>query len=1565
MQRFNLIPDTPAPDNSIKPFFALRRGGPGEPFQLVGRWLLGDQNALPRESDTFEVRIQRKKKGWFLKPDGTFDQTGTDAFIPVRPKNFFMLDPARTEISIDPGRDLIWQVAQKPTEPVDCGLEIQTVMPAGKPFGVCHLLREVQPSRVELKAFRLLEEHIPAVMAALAPRASRFSMFNSTENTERTLARHLARLVVRGGVRPMHLPRLVLSHYRELAHSEQSRKAGLREHTISSRNMFANAEPEFHRWEFATLVTKVFSDQALVAALDETVTPANSVREQLRMRALHGGNLIDYWCSPDAGNACADNLRGRQAPGSEVLGLGLTIGQFSEGDLQDLKDDTLIFGVIHQPAHGLLEIAFSEPVPEDTEHLLAPLDGSFTKGEFPFDFSASVIARTIQRHSSIAPPAPFKAAINYDLMQSNPGASDDDLKKTGETLAFRTGDGRVEIVITPPLLGALEAKTVYGYNVYGMWESPATQAYFQDPTKTPSRAERGQWLVTRRYSYERDLREAFPDANRAQHTGLKLALTQPPQEAVLERAAKYYDEHDGNKSELPNVANSEDQGGTRVGLTEWDFDLRVGMRLADGSARPFEDWDPKARLDTTWKPNRKRDGTASGAVPQRYRFWVASVDCFEQESELLPVRSEDVDAGEAGPSYYFSPRQRTPLLSPAAESESGGVVTGRRLEYSADTLTVYWDTPHLNSTGSRPEDEKMATKADLVCYVAILRRLLRSRVDVTPTRAFSPAAELQSLPGPQWAAALSAITDADPAWEIFVAPSAVAAPGGASQQWSFAKSLTHPDTGYEYIAALSAEVKSDRRAFWAPVVLIDSAVKDSGRRVQLTRKQVGGSHALEFQRINEQPVATDVVTTKPLPVVNLAEPREVKLILASGQSTPRFLPAAPVLPPPSVDRDLVLLRLLTFGFTADPSPLSTWRDTGVAVTSGQASMLETAFARTFPSGGTPPPEAYLRHARWLLAAEFKNSTTDPATPLYRQHATVGFRGLQQVDWKYRPSSSSDPLANDEAETVRFKIYGVRVPIAEEAARNYASFIFDADFVSGAGYRSTGKAPENISVLTANRQPAFARLVDANSNVVYAVVSTAVLSGQLVEIAFANLITGENQSATPPQGRVKLHLYVAQPLIEEPVSTWATVSEYRTYLPVGGGPDEFFCWWIAPVSAQEVEVGPHPERRPHVLGRFPRSVQPETPQFLQITPPFDAAHLLDPTVTGDKKWLPRDVGTLASAIANPRLIVTWEKPTEDLGLTIERRERLIAQTQRLAALTAPTAWQSIKLIESAPEGKPLESAWLGAIVDNWLLGQQVDIDSDSAPVDYSTYFIPPSSGLRGQQGIRSLPAMSSADIVRRPAFVDYFRNAGDPLHATDGNWEYQYRLSSFIDLGANVPDSKWRYLLSHPTLWSTWVLPDSLPVLLKPRQPDTIEHLGTLAAPVVVFRFEVPLGTANANLRYRIVIRRQLGFSLSATPDARVAPAFLIIGAPLELPSLSGDEPVITDLLIDRDEPEQPLDLTYEISVKEFAVVDGREKLIRHQAPQIVGIDPGKLTVPSPQSSKVEVRITRLIQIDPL
>ena len=57
-----------------------------------------------------------------------------------------------------------------------------------------------------------------------------------------------------------------------------------------------------------------------------------------------------------------------------------------------------------------------------------------------------------------------------------------------------------------------------------MWETAATRSFFDDETLQPALAELRPWLITRKYSYERELQHAFPTGIAGPHP----ALPRPP-----------------------------------------------------------------------------------------------------------------------------------------------------------------------------------------------------------------------------------------------------------------------------------------------------------------------------------------------------------------------------------------------------------------------------------------------------------------------------------------------------------------------------------------------------------------------------------------------------------------------------------------------------------------------------------------------------------------------------------------------------------------------------------------------------------------------------------------------------------------------------------------------------------------------------------------------------------------------------------------------------------------------------------------------------------------------------
>ena len=76
-------------------------------------------------------------------------------------------------------------------------------------------------------------------------------------------------------------------------------------------------------------------------------------------------------------------------------------------------------------------------------------------------------------------------------------------------------------------------------------------------------------------------------------------------------------------------------------------------------------------------------------------------------------------------------------------------------------------------------------------------------------------------------------------------------------------------------------------------------------------------------------------------------------------------------------------------------------------------------------------------ARWILASDFKGKNQAISGSVYGQHATIGFRGLQELSFSYTPFAEQPPTV-PEAEASKFRIYAVRLPIALADALPYAT-----------------------------------------------------------------------------------------------------------------------------------------------------------------------------------------------------------------------------------------------------------------------------------------------------------------------------------------------------------------------------------------------------------------------------------------------------------------------------------------------------------------------------------------------
>lgn len=1532
-------------DRTLHPLALLRRT-PQNTYELVMRWIIGGRNGendLPHPGDSFEVVITIRRNGATIRPDGTIDPAGARHPIEVRPRLRAMIDPPRRTVNVPnaPPR----RIAERPTHPVNCALNIDSELPAGEGFGVCHLLGETHPARVAWRASRVLEKGLAEASRSLRAEGVGLAAFD--DSSLRALARSLAQALARGRLRADTIPTMMAQQVQHLARMQMEIGFKALEGATHPWTLFGAQHTGSARWQLAALLTRTFTNPAVMAEVEGAVVPPTSTREQLRLRALQGGTLVDFWCPDGAQPAnCADDDRGRHFPASELIGTGLTFGAFTREQVESWIEgvdpgdvDAVTIEVHHRPG-ARAPAANDEALGDVPRDLFTADDQAFEPGSYPI--SARAVRRALDTGTGTPITRPRRVSINYDLIQSNAGEIAEEPKGLAKTVTHPTGDGRVEILIE----GA-PSLTVFGFNVYGMWNMDATRPFFDNPQLQPTLAQLQPWLISRRYSYALDLAGAFPTPN-GMHDALRRALDAPPWEPVLVHPEKITDEAPDKPANLAKELPLNDRGASAV----WGIDLRNGMRSdldAPPPHRPHVRWDPRAPTHVAWTVEQDRSG-APVASPQAYRFWVTAVDCFEQESEPVPVTANDSDAGQSAASFIFVPRRRAPLLPPPGVQ--GGDPT---VEYTAANgqLTVKWGTPFLNEVGRKTGDElghtpQRARKADVVCNVLLFRRPLRKRVDAEVhlfgTRQYPPPLDL-----PQWVRAIDAL-DKD-GWSIAKDVVTVQPPAGNEEAWSATYNLAHGERGFEYLAAIVASIKPDRRVFWAPDAI---AAGGKGRRVSV----LGTDGKFKFEIISETPTTSDVSHSRPLAVPNLEAARGPKLV------SERLLRAKPVLPPPGILRDAVLMKLLDREVEGDPSPLPPWADTGVRLTSGRATTLRTALARVdglanilasdvgdLAAVETSP---LLADARLLLAADFKNETDRPsADDQRRQHASIGFRGLEDVTIEYTPFAAGDAVATDEAEAVRLRVFGVRVPVDAESAKAYASARFTATRIAGRdSYRveyDEARYGEVVTAVRVHGQPALVRLdVEGRTPVFATVEAVRATSPGRAEIDL------HLQDTAQLPNEASLSLFVAQPLVEREIRDLKAVSQHRFLLPIGGGYKEVFCWWFCGVSAQERLSGNSWGRTPRVFRELKSSVQPPVPRQFEIYPPWEDDHALVP-VANFRAWLPSDVNGDTAARSLPRLLVTWAPiDDDDAGIAIERNEYAVGTGRGRMKIFA-SEWAAIRAVDELADGKRIPSGVVPLLAQKWLLGQIVDIDGPAPEPDYH---IPPARRVP-RDGLLQVNVPGSTAAVaaaQRAAFIDYYRRRGNPNDAMDGQFAYEYRIRSVVDLGPEYP---WRYLMSAPTAWSERAIPQTRPITVRNAGRKDLDV--RRATPRVRFELRTTetkhqdqeAALAAITYEYRVQARRRLDFTLRSDPNATSQPAWRLVGEPVRL--RPGQTVMITDDALDRTGPETPLELLYELVVNQFALSGNEEWSLRQQKADGGGsLHAERITLRKPASIEQEV-----------
>lgn len=1502
--------------STINPVALLRRiGGASERYEIVTRWFLGAGDTLPQVGDRFLVRINvGRATGPVLEERE------------VGPHLLAMLDPPRREIdqpyrpaggATSPSRPK-WLVATEPQTDVDCTVRVDEQRPVA--FGVCHLLSESNAARAEWRVAHALRGRLLDVLQA---RRGALADLVSAAGDEEALCDRTARLVSAVLVRGTRKIRQFRGDLRLLVlGTEQQLSGDAVWRRVTEQRLLGPSPSEILRLQFAALLTGAFRNEEFSQSLRRIIETRSGVRDQLKLRAITGGHLVDFWCSPDSPvGSCPDGSRGEVYPGSELVGLGATFGPFDRAAV----DGWLAAGGLLLHVHQVAFARISRDATLDAGPADAPGDLDYFGVSRRFSagsraLSPDEIRLALTEGSSSPPVKPVSARVNYDIVQSNPGDRE-------PAYMTPTSEAVLDLLIEP---GASETTSVAGFNVYCIWESDATEALFRKPFETPPIEDLRPWLVNRRYSDLLDLDPSFP--GRPYQDRLRELRLSPPWNPLLVRRPD-------SDAELPKIADATVDP-FYPGLTLFRHDLRQGMADSTMAWNPSPRWDPGAPISSTWSPSKDRAGDDVSA-PQRYRLWITAVDAFEQESDPIHVITTDAATGDLDELLVFSPVRRDPMHSPRLDQFPSGVAGGpdrRGVSYDPDParrlLTFAWKTPLLNSLSRRTDASQMLEDStQLESRIVLMRRLLRAKDTNGAVALRATGIDPSITRYPHWADRISSLLQQG--WE-YRGFDTIAAPG-ADGVWSKENNLTDDDEGYEYKALVGFFVRDDAAAFWAK----DAGVDALPKRVRLKYE----ADSVLTELIVETPRASEVAETDAIPIANPRRPRAISV--PTTPVLPRFVVADPVLAPPSLRRDRILMRLL--GAPSSSPVESPWSDSGAKLTAAQAAMVQFALLRCRVFGddeAVVAADPRLEAARWILASEFRSqpvgskSSVLANSPLTNsdQHPTIGFRGLFPVVWIYEPRLHRQRHP-DDAEAVNFRIYAARAPRAGRAAAAACADLEGSGSVTTVNGRlirvrftPAPRDPDDLTFLKfvacANR-PALARIeADTTCYGTIRGISNFDCDGGAIGDPMLLDIELAVDSPAPVVGAAATTLlFGARAVWETPARLSEALETHIQYLPAGGGPAEYVAYWVGTVSAQGNECA-HADRL-FISAPLRLSVEPPPVTDLKIGLPTRPEEFLDVRVANEKKWLPSQLQNVTNTKDYPRLAVSWDGGSADPDTLIKVNRRIQSLNMKFAEDDDQDEWQALVSVAGLPDGQPIDPHALDLLKKRWLRGSIIRFPTDS-PGDYDE-FVEPGEGIKAVAGVKM--------IGGRPTIIDYCAD-NDRVQAMDGASRYSYQLIACfpLDPGSNAPGI---FLESPPTAWTDPVQPQAPPFKVTPGKV-TVRADASLIRPRVVLRIVVgahPFAATrtfagSAPWLYQVQILRLLPRSVLTTPLATPSTAWLEIASSqlIEPGSTSPFDFVDDDL--ERDEWAQPFDLKYRVIVQQIAPADvsgGRTRIVRSQA----------------------------------
>lgn len=1414
------------------------------------RWALSEvvggknQFSFPLPEDSFEVTLTKLATGDVVQQKAVF------------PHPYVMLDPPRTSRNLASAADAalgreFWNAlpAQWPWKPVDSTL---TKLSVGKyntlAVGVAHLLGRSHPAHVEFQLRALAASGLKAGITATSAQNIQAARQDELDAWAALFAATFRQF-------PGH-PRELQKHVRSRLRAAQSRL------TLASvfpwlAAAVIQAVPTESRALAAVL--QLLGDDAIGAEAERIAGEAQDIRDLMALRAAQGGEIIDYWCDYDKAatdqpsQTCPPSAQGRRVRAAEALGMGVDFIL----SLQDMQE-ALAVSVTHvRPNSFSANAQYTFPADEPSSPC-AP-------GKFSIHSKPLRLADTQRLESNPPPPASdFSAWVDYDLVsnyaippsESLPKHLDDVMKLAKPV----TGDGMVtlRIVRRPSEVFPYD----YSFNVYCIWDgefSGSVQKYLDDPTQQPTLEELRPFLLTRRYSFRRDIQEAFKDPTRISALNL---LTRPMHEALLGLPEEIT--QNGTRVPYPSKDSS---GGQAARLT---FNLRdlmpvpgapQGVRWErQGGGRPDEYGKAPGWTVENARPETKT--LMPAVLPQRYRLWITAVDIFEQESEPVPVMG--AEQGDRASPYVFTPRWRSP--PPGAESLT--------CIYGNGQLDVGWKVAEQPLIGTA----STYVRTPLDAYLVVLRRIVLDVKEVA-TAAPTVLSEANPVLERQVAALL------DEGWEVWQTLEVAVDVTKPAQSQSFA--VKTGDTGFEYTALVSHVVPASMRKF---------IHRDDVQTLRYLQ-QVGEGDQARFEEQHWSIPATGAESRyRNYPAYGPHGASQSVSVLPSASQMPalklegfaaELVRATPVRGVLGIDRDQVLSKIVELRDA--PPPVD-------GLTSAHRLMMSTALERLKPQMDASNGAEMVRE---LLQREF--GAHKAGENIAKSHPIIGMRGAIRLKWMAKRYLDAVPV-------VQYRVY--RAVAATNEPSTYKATL-NNDVLTFAGPAPSIAGSQAQMVVLSGQSGVWTGLVGSNGTAirVYGLRSNGFSAGKQSpppsELLNVSLVAGELVKTVPGSTGTEPQDY----LVALPVG-----GGYREYA---------LWWVVATDcmnKEQWLDGSGHPQV---FAAALPATITPLPIATLAVTAPKDFLRdTPDPAnFEAQREYLPKQLPKDGLPLF-PRTILTWdakEVAGAEEYVFIERETEREALT--VASMSDP-AWALLRTIQASPVGSPWGSKyealrqWLEG-------GAAPSPGDDFEHQDPKFFFATSSQAAWGLKSTSMLQGKAPPSLVDYFDTPPTEPGGGlEPAFGEKRVRYRAYKLVDLTpEITQHDPSGiGTRYLVSEPSAWTAWTRQDWPPLRIT-HSVNAVHRDGASLVQFSVRSGYVsgirPARTGTEDpFFFRVTLRRDVPPAFAAKQGSGARDGKLLIGQMLRVPLTPSGQTkaqVTADHSLERDAPLASRKVSYVIA----------------------------------------------------